>query len=138
MAFYVGLIDKLSEGAFGVWFPDLPGCTAMADSIDELFAAAVDVVRIWIEDAVADGEAVPASRDVAALLGDPDVQQAQRDDNASFIQIPLLLDQGRPARANISVDAGLLEAIDAAAKQRGLTRSAFLASAAREKIANGA
>lgn len=37
-------------------------------------------------------------------------------------------------KANLSLDAGLLEAIDAAAKARGLTRSGFLASAARAKI----
>lgn len=41
-------------------------------------------------------------------------------------------------RANVSLDAALLEAIDTAAKQRGLSRSAFLASAAREKIMAGA
>jgi hypothetical protein len=35
----------------------------------------------------------------------------------------------------ISLDSGLLAAIDEAAAARGLTRSAFLASAAREKIA---
>jgi metal-responsive CopG/Arc/MetJ family transcriptional regulator len=34
----------------------------------------------------------------------------------------------------LSLDAGLLDAIDEAAKAHGLTRSAFLASAAREKI----
>jgi HicB_like antitoxin of bacterial toxin-antitoxin system len=45
-------------------------------------------------------------------------------------------DRGQPTRANISLDRGLLEAIDQAAATRGLTRSAFLASAAREKIAN--
>ncbi|MGO8972077.1 MAG: hypothetical protein ACLQNV_00915, partial [Steroidobacteraceae bacterium] len=44
------------------------------------------------------------------------------------------LDAGRPVRANLSLDAGLLDAIDEAAKAHGLTRSAFLASAAREKI----
>jgi len=32
-------------------------------------------------------------------------------------------------------NAALLEAIDEAARKRGITRSAFLASAAREKIA---
>jgi metal-responsive CopG/Arc/MetJ family transcriptional regulator len=37
-------------------------------------------------------------------------------------------------KANLSLDAGLLAAIDDAAASRGLTRSAFLASAAREKI----
>ena len=51
--------------------------------------------------------------------------------------VPLLLDTGRPAKAELSVDAGLLEAIDEAAEAHGLTRSAFMASAAREKIARG-
>ena len=48
--------------------------------------------------------------------------------------VPLVLDTGRAVRANLSLDAGLLDAIDEAAKAHGLTRSAFLASAAREKI----
>jgi HicB_like antitoxin of bacterial toxin-antitoxin system len=56
----------------------------------------------------------------------------------SPVMVPLLLDSGRTVRANISLDAALLEAIDAAAKERGLSRSAFLASAARDKIMTGA
>jgi Ribbon-helix-helix protein, copG family len=56
----------------------------------------------------------------------------------SAVMIPLLLDSERTVPANISLDAGLLEAIEAAAKERGLSRSAFLASAAREKIMAGA
>jgi len=51
--------------------------------------------------------------------------------------VPLLIDVGRPAKANLSIDAGLLAAIDEAASARGLTRSAFLAGAAREKIESG-
>lgn len=50
----------------------------------------------------------------------------------SAVMIPLLLDSGRTVRANVSFDAALLEAIDAAAKRRG-----FLASAARAKIMAG-
>jgi len=37
-------------------------------------------------------------------------------------------------KANISLDAGLLEAIDEEAERRGLTRSALLTSAALDKI----
>jgi HicB_like antitoxin of bacterial toxin-antitoxin system len=48
--------------------------------------------------------------------------------------IAVMIDDGRTVRANLTFDAGLLRAIDAAARARGLTRSAFLASAAREKI----
>ena len=49
--------------------------------------------------------------------------------------VPLVRDSGRPVKANLSLDAGLLEAIDDAARAIGLTRSAFLVSAARDKIA---
>ena len=49
--------------------------------------------------------------------------------------VPLLADPGRTVRVNVTVERGLLEQIDEAAEARGLTRSAFLAQAAREKIA---
>jgi metal-responsive CopG/Arc/MetJ family transcriptional regulator len=52
--------------------------------------------------------------------------------------VPLILDAGRAVKANLSLDAGLLEAIDDAAEAHGLTRSAFITSAAREKIERGA
>ena len=42
-----------------------------------------------------------------------------------------------PLMANVTFDAGLLDTIDHEAMRRGLTRSAFLASAAREKIEAG-
>ena len=51
-----------------------------------------------------------------------------------FVRLLIERDMGRPAKANLSLDVGLLAAIDEAAAARGLTRSAFLASAAREKI----
>lgn len=50
--------------------------------------------------------------------------------------VPLMLDTGRAATTNLSLDTGLLAAIDEAATARGLTGSAFLASAVREKIAS--
>jgi hypothetical protein len=67
------------------------------------------------------------------LRADPEVAEAIAE-GAALAIVPLLLDAGRPAKANLSIDAGLLTAIDEAAAARGLTRSAFLASAAREKI----
>ena len=48
--------------------------------------------------------------------------------------VPLVLDAGRNVRANLTMDAGLLEAIDQAAEKSGITRSAYVASAAREKL----
>jgi hypothetical protein len=54
--------------------------------------------------------------------------------NEVILNIPVLLDSGRPVRANLSLDAALLADIDLAAQLRGLTRSGFIASAVRDKI----
>ena len=40
----------------------------------------------------------------------------------SLVMIPLVINRGRPVKANVSLDAGQLEAIDAEAARRGLTR----------------
>jgi len=136
MSRYVALIDG-KAGAYGVVVPDLPGCTSGGRSIDAALRNAVDAVRLWAEDARADGEALPRARSIETLRRDPEVAAALVK-GAALAIVPLVLDAGRPAKANLSVDAGLLEAIDEAAEAHGLTRSAFIASAAREKIARGA
>jgi predicted RNase H-like HicB family nuclease len=135
MTHYIGLIDG-KAGAYGIVVPDLPGCTSMGETIDEAFQNGVEAVRLWAQDALSDGEALPVSRDMEALRLDEDVRRGLVE-GASFASIPLLLDSGRPIRASVSIDTGLLEAIDEAARARGLTRSSFIASAARDKIAKG-
>jgi metal-responsive CopG/Arc/MetJ family transcriptional regulator len=52
----------------------------------------------------------------------------------STVLIPLVLDSGRSVRANLTLDAGLLEAADQAAERAGVTRSAYFASAVRDKL----
>jgi predicted RNase H-like HicB family nuclease len=133
---YIALVDG-KAGAYGVVVPDLPGCTSAGSTTDEALRNAVEAVRLWVEDAIDDGEVLPAPRSVEALRADPEIAAALTE-GAALAIVPLLRDAGRPVRANLSLDAGLLDAIDEAAKAHGLTRSAFLASAAREKIEGGA
>ncbi len=129
---YVALLDGKS-GGYGVVVPDLPGCTAMGRTLSEAMRNAVAAVTAWAEDARADGERLPPPRTAEAVRADPDVAAAVAE-GAAIMIVPLILDSGRPAKANLSLDAGLLQAIDEAAAARGLTRSAFIASAARDKI----
>jgi predicted RNase H-like HicB family nuclease len=132
MTRYVALLDG-AEGAYGIVVPDLPGCTAMGDTIEAAIAHAIEAVRDWILDARADGEAIPLARDMEAMRRDKEAARALRD-GAAFVVVPVVIDSGRPAKANLSLDSGLLAAIDEAAAHSGLTRSRFIASAAREKI----
>jgi predicted RNase H-like HicB family nuclease len=128
---YFAILDG-KPGAFGVSFPDLPGCVAMGKDENDAYDNALDALSEWVHDARMDGDA-PNPRPIEELRRDPNVIETLSEGGV-FIAVPLVIESGRPVRANISIDAGLLDAIDGAAKAAGLTRSSFLASAAREKI----
>ncbi|MGE0500946.1 MAG: type II toxin-antitoxin system HicB family antitoxin [Rhizobiaceae bacterium] len=130
MTHYVGILDGLND-VWGVRIPDLPGCHGGGATPDEAIADAVSAARDWADARVTGGRELPAPRTIAQMLKDREIDAAAGE---SAVMVPLIVDAGRPVRANLSIDAGLLAAIDAEAARRGLTRSAFLAGAAREKI----
>lgn len=131
MARYIALIEG-EAGVYGAAFPDCPGCTAMDETIDETMRNAAEALREWMSDRVAAGSAPPEARSVDAILADPAEAEAAAD--AVVASVPLFLDAGRSVWVNLSLDAATLALIDEAAQERGITRSAFLVSAAREKV----
>lgn len=133
MSRYVALVDG-QAGAYGVVMPDLPGCSSGGATVDEAVRNAQEAVSLWVDEMIAQGGEVPKPRPIEDVIADADVSDAVAA-GAVLVLVPLVRDSGRAARANISIDTGLLDAIDETAKARGLTRSAFLASAARDKIA---
>lgn len=131
MARYLAIIDE-AEGQFGVIFPDAPGCTAMGETQEEAIDNAIEALAEWAADEAADGRAMPKPRSYLQILKTHEYPQLGH--GAMVASLPLLRESGKPARANVSMDSGLLAAIDEAAAARGLTRSSFLASAARDKL----
>ena len=131
MANYIGILDG-DKAVWGVRIPDLPGCHGGGKTPEAAILDATSALREFAAHQVANGIDLPKPRTMAALRGDKAV--AFDPGSESLVIIPLLLDRARPVKANISLDAGLLEAIDDEARRRGLTRSAFLASAAQDKI----
>jgi predicted RNase H-like HicB family nuclease len=130
MAHYVGILDGGGE-AWGIRIPDLPGCYGGGATPEAAIEDAMSAAREWIAHRQIKGDAAPAPRGVAEVSAAGEIDAAN---NEAAVIIPVVLDKGRTVRANLTFDAGLLEAIDAEAARRGLTRSAFLASAARERI----
>ena len=128
---YVSFIHR-DEAGFGVSFPDFPGCVSVGATIDDAVRQGSEALAFHVEGLVDDGEAIPSPRSIDAIKADPELADWRRD--ADLVLIPLLLDRGSSRRVNISLDRGLLEAIDDEARQRRMTRSAFLATAARREI----
>jgi predicted RNase H-like HicB family nuclease len=130
---YIAIIDfDPKSKQYGAHFPDAPGCTAMGATEEEVVANATEALDEWAADMVADGNEIGAPRSYAALVKSKDYPELGK--GGLIATIPLIRELGRVTRANISLDAGVLQAIDAEAERRGLTRSTFLVSAARDKI----
>lgn len=130
---YVAVVEKEPDSAFGIWFPDVEGCFSAGDTLEESVSNAAAALRQHVEALESAGRTVPTARQMDDVLRDKEVRTAIKS-GAVMIAVPLLSDVGRTVRINVSLDKGLVDQIDDAASKRGLTRSAFLAQAAREKI----
>lgn len=129
---YTALIDG-EAGGYGVSFPDLPGCVAMGETIDEVLVNAAEALREFAADVEAAGATMAQPRAPEACRTDPEVALALRE-GASLTSVRLLRETGRSVKANLSINAGVLAAIDAEAARLGLTRSALVEVMARRAL----
>lgn len=126
MKYFYAVVHKDEDSAFGVHFPDLPGCFSAADDLNDVVPNAVEAMDLWLEDKPEpDASSVERIREMAA----DDLAEG-----AFLLLVPRFTSNGKLTRVNLSMDVGTLAAIDAAASARKLTRSAFLAEAARNEI----
>jgi predicted RNase H-like HicB family nuclease len=128
MKYFIAIIHKDADSAFGIGFPDLPCVFSAADEESDLTANAIEALRLWAED-----EPLPEPSAYEDVISRDDVRQ-QLSGGAFLIRVPFIENDSRIVRANVTFEKGMLDAIDMAARERGLTRSAFLASAARREI----
>ena len=136
MSRYTALIDG-TAGAYGVVIPDMPGCTAMGHTIEAALAAAAEAMRDWVETGEEVGQDIPAPRPLEDLREDSEVMEALAA-GAALASVPLVRESGRPAKANLSIDAGVLAAIDEEAARLKLTRSAFIEMIAKRHLSEAA
>jgi len=130
--FVLALLHK-ENGRFGIHFPDYPGVISGGASFDEAVNRGANTLSFHLRGMAEDGDEIPeptsaddAVRNAADAISDGAMP--------ALIQIEF---PGRSVRINISVEEGLLSQIDRAAAVAGMSRSAFLASAALSRLAAG-
>lgn len=109
-------------------FPDVPGVFSAADREEDVIFNAIEALQLWAEDMPS-----PQPSTQQAVVARPEVREALAA-GGYLVSVPLIDNDSAVVRANVTFERGVLRAIDAAARERGLTRSAFLASAARREI----
>ncbi len=119
------------NGAFGISFPDFPGCIAGGATEEEVILRATDALNFHVAGMIEDGDQLPFLRSLSELKHDPDFAESISDGVLTIIPFDL---PGTAVRINISIDENLLESVDRAAQAVGQSRSAYLADAARKKL----
>ena len=118
---FTGIVERTATG-FSVFFPDVPGCVSAGRTEEEVFANAEEALSGHLSEMVRAGDDLPQRSD--DIPPDPEVDEYCR----ILVRVEL---PGKAVRLNITMDEGLVAAIDRVADNR----SSFLADAARQALA---
>lgn len=111
-------------------FPDVSGLTVHAPSPPELLTRARERLGEVLRELEKSGDGWPKPSSLAQ------VRQAHPDHPGSVIWVDVEVED-TPVRVTISLGERLLSRIDAAAEEHAMTRSGYLAAAARRQISMG-
>lgn len=113
--------------AYGAQVHDFPGCFSGADTVEELPAMVQEAVEAWCagEDFV-----LPPATALKELLQSKDYQ----DGFWMLFDIDVARLDTKPVWLNISLPAGLVKQIDSYTEHHHITRSGFIAKAARKAM----
>jgi predicted RNase H-like HicB family nuclease len=67
---YIVIVHKDEHSAYGMSFPDAPGCFSAADEIDDIFAMATEALELWAEGMRKDGSDIPNPHLLSELKAD--------------------------------------------------------------------
>jgi len=135
-AYYALIHAPEGDTAWGVTFPDLPGCTSAGDSFEDAVEQAEEALSGHVAAMVADGDIVPPPRSYADLAADAEVQADIAE--GSILQRVPFRQVGARTRVNIMIDAGLLADTDSAAEAVGKTRSGYIEDALKARLSHAA
>ncbi|MCO6186831.1 type II toxin-antitoxin system HicB family antitoxin [Rhizobium sp. L1K21] len=125
---YIALIHKEDGSDYGVSFPDFPGVVTAGTDLDDARAMASEALAFHVDGLIEDGEAIPEPSTLEAVMADMGNREAVA------VLIPLKTESKKAVRLNITLPEDVLNDIDAFANAHGLSRSGFLAQAARRQM----
>ena len=122
---YIAIIHKDAQSDFGVSFPDFQGCVTAGSSVDEAKDMAIEALNGHVACMIESGENIPQPSNLEAIMKEPDFI-----DGVAFLVT--LVQPDKTVRVNITLTQSELNAIDSAAIDHGMKRSAYLVKAGIE------
>ena len=126
---YFGVCEPVGNGAFSVYFPDLPGCTSYGETLGDAQKNAQDALGLHLYGMEQDGDPVPPPSDTPVV--DPETADG-------FLVCPvtvfpsLVRDEldNRQVKTNVTIPAWVREL----AQERGLNCSKLLEEAILDTV----
>jgi predicted RNase H-like HicB family nuclease len=122
---YIAFVHPPEDGSeWGVTFPDLGGCVSAGPSFERAVEAAQEALSGHLALLAADGDPLPKARTLSQLQADP---AAAAEATGAITQLVAPAEpMSERVRVDLSLDRGLLQRADEAARARGLSRTAFI------------
>lgn len=105
MSTYFAIVHKDPSSAYGVVFPDVPGCFGAGDTYEEAVASAVEALRLHSEGLAAHGGGLPPPRTFEALLADADTIEEARE--AAIVPISFSPTESSSVAVSLDLESGL-------------------------------
>jgi len=124
--YYPAVIER-ADGGFGVFFPDLPGCTSFGATLQDAARNAEEGLQGHLDVSAEHGDTIPEPSDLDLIPIQDGVDEAAR----ILVRAEM---PGRAVQVNVDLPEDLLDAVDRYAAANGYSRSGLLAQAVREKL----
>jgi predicted RNase H-like HicB family nuclease len=85
---FFAVLEKEPDSLWGVYFPDLPGCVAAAETADIALDNAASALREVAADVADEGRSLPEPRSLEELQRDGEVREALSA-GAALVAVPL-------------------------------------------------
>ncbi len=128
---YPIFIHKDPHSDYGVIVPDLPGCYSAGSTIEDAIKNAHEAIECHLEGLLLDNDPIPLKQPLEHHLDNPEL----KDGVLALVDIDLSRVSGKSKRINITLPERFLKQIDEYTRQHGGNRSAFLADAAMNFMA---
>src|SRR5580704_8376027 len=123
---YIAYLHKDKNSAYGVSFPDFPGCITAGSTLEEARRMAAEALAFHIQGMREDGDEIPEPSSLDDLRNDPAVKGA-----VAFLTEVTLPE--KTVRINITARESQIAEIDRRARGAGLTRSSYVVQRALGK-----
>ena len=112
---------------YGVTVPDLAGCFSAGGSVEDALESVVEAIELHLEGLLEEGEEMPVIAPISQHQANPDYSGGVW----AVVDVDTTAFDGEAERIDIALPKSLLKRIDDYTHARQLSRSVFLAEAAR-------